>query len=82
MLPEVSKKSYVSVVQSLVAFSKGQDDDDDDDQVQKIKGKKRGPWFPGPPLVPNGQQQQFREGQQRDRVARYKDKFEPRVTAR
>ena len=29
VLPEASKRGYVGVVQSLVAFSKAQDDDDD-----------------------------------------------------
>lgn len=86
MLPEASKKGYVSVVQSLVAFSKARGDDDDDDELKKRTEKQRGLWFsPGVKnLQPasNSQQRILRDGRHQDRVAKYKDKFEPRVTAR
>ncbi|XP_034561740.1 serine/threonine-protein kinase H1-like [Notolabrus celidotus] len=79
-LPEASKKGYISVVQSLVAFSKAKDEDDG------LKKKARGPWFStgvkNPQTVPNSQQEPLRDGRQRDRVAKYKDTFDPRVTAR
>lgn len=78
MLPEASKKGYVSVVQSLVAFSKAHGDDE--------SKKRRAPWFytGAKNLQPasSGQQQILREGRQQARVAKYKDKFDPRVTAR
>ncbi|XP_039983504.1 serine/threonine-protein kinase H1-like [Xiphias gladius] len=80
VLPETSKKGYVSVVQSIVAFSKARREDDD-----KPK-KQRGPRFSAggknrqPP--PNSQQLILRDGRQQDKVAKYKDRFDPRVTAR
>ncbi|KAL7373283.1 hypothetical protein ABVT39_002953 [Epinephelus coioides] len=84
VLPEASKKGYVSVVQSLVAFSKARGDDDD--ELKKRTEKQRGLWFsPGVKnLQPasNSQQRILRDGRHQDRVAKYKDKFEPRVTAR
>ncbi|XP_041670675.1 serine/threonine-protein kinase H1-like [Cheilinus undulatus] len=77
VLPEASKKGYVSVVQSLIAFSKACDGDDEP------KKHARGAWFSSgvknPPQRPNSQQQMQRP---QDKVARYKDKFDPRVTAR
>uniref|UniRef100_A0A4W6G9E0 Si:ch211-27e6.1 n=1 Tax=Lates calcarifer TaxID=8187 RepID=A0A4W6G9E0_LATCA len=84
VLPEASKKGYVSVVQSLVAFSKACDDGNDG--PKKHLEKQRGPWFTTsaknhqPPS--NNQQLIHREGRQQDKVAKYKDKFDPRVTAR
>ncbi|KAK1885155.1 Serine/threonine-protein kinase H1 [Dissostichus eleginoides] len=82
VLPEASKKGYVSVVQSLVAFSKAHGDD----ESNKHAKKRRAPWFStgAKNLQPasNGQQQILREGRQQDRVAKYKDKFDPRVKAR
>uniref|UniRef100_A0A7N6BR46 Protein kinase domain-containing protein n=1 Tax=Anabas testudineus TaxID=64144 RepID=A0A7N6BR46_ANATE len=83
MLPEASKKGYVSVVQSLVAFSKA---NHDDGGPKKHSAKQRGPWFSTgvknhQPLS-NCQQQIPRDGRQRDKAAKYKDKFDPRVTAR
>ncbi|KAL3040556.1 hypothetical protein OYC64_011556 [Pagothenia borchgrevinki] len=82
VLPEASKKGYVSVVQSLVAFSKAHSDD----ESNKHAKKRRAPWFStgAKNLQPasSGQQQILREGRQQDRVAKYKDKFDPRVTAR
>ncbi|XP_023250864.1 serine/threonine-protein kinase H1-like [Seriola lalandi dorsalis] len=84
VLPEASKKSYVSVVQSLVAFSKAHGGDDD--EPKKRLEKQRGPWFSTsvkshqPPS--NSQQLIIRDGRQQDKAAKYKDKFDPRVTAR
>lgn len=78
MLPEASKKGYTSVMQSLVAFSKAHEED----EAKKHKEKQRSPWFSatvGSPHPAPSSQQQFRRG---DKVGRYKDKFEPRVTAR
>ncbi|KAM6971576.1 serine/threonine-protein kinase H1-like [Tautogolabrus adspersus] len=79
-LPGASKKGYVSVVQSLVAFSKARDEDDEP------KKRARGTWFSSsvknPPQAPISQQQELKEGRQQDKVAKYKDKFDPRVTAR
>ncbi|XP_035513065.1 serine/threonine-protein kinase H1 homolog [Morone saxatilis] len=82
VLPEASKKGYVSVVQSLVAFSKAHDDD----EPKKRTEKQKSPWFSTsvknlqPPS--NIQQQTLRDGRHQDKVAKYKDKFDPRVTAR
>ncbi|XP_059183408.1 serine/threonine-protein kinase H1-like [Centropristis striata] len=85
VLPEASKKGYVSVVQSLVAFSKAHHDDDEP-KKKKCAGKQRGLWFStnvkNPPPASNSQQQILKDGRPRDRVAKYKDKFDPRVTAR
>uniref|UniRef100_A0A8C4IDC8 Si:ch211-27e6.1 n=1 Tax=Dicentrarchus labrax TaxID=13489 RepID=A0A8C4IDC8_DICLA len=82
VLPEASKKGYVSVVQSLVAFSKAHDDD----EPKKRPEKQKSPWFSTsvknlhPPS--NIQQQTLRDGRHQDKAAKYKDKFDPRVTAR
>lgn len=82
MLPEASKKGYVSVVQSLVAFSKAHVDD----EPKKRTEKQRGPWFSTSVknLQPasNSQEQTLRDGRHWDKVATYKDKFDPRVMAR
>ncbi|XP_029385507.1 serine/threonine-protein kinase H1-like [Echeneis naucrates] len=83
VLPEASKRSYVSVVQSLVAFSKACDDDDG---PTKCLQKQKGSWFsantkrhqPGS----HRQQQIVRDGRERDKAVTYKDKFDQRVTAR
>ncbi|XP_060950247.1 serine/threonine-protein kinase H1-like [Limanda limanda] len=82
---EASRKGYggVGVVQSLVAFSKSHTDSD---EPKKCLEKGRGPWFstgvktrqPGS----NSQQMILRDGRQQDKAAKYKDKFDPRVTAR
>lgn len=85
MLPKASKKGYVSVVQSLVAFSRAHNNDDDGDNSEAKKHMEK-PWFStsGRNLQPtsNGHQRILRDGRQRDKVAKYKDKFDPRVTAR
>uniref|UniRef100_UPI0037E80F6D serine/threonine-protein kinase H1-like n=1 Tax=Semicossyphus pulcher TaxID=241346 RepID=UPI0037E80F6D len=77
-LPEASMKGYVGVVQSLVAFSRAREDEP--------KKRTRGPWFSGsvrdPPPASDKQQQTLRDAGPQDRVAKYKDKFDPRVTAR
>lgn len=79
MLPEASAKGYASVVQSLVAFSKAGGDEDE-------PKKQRGPWFSTGvkdlPPASNIQQQTLRDGRHQDKAAKYKDKFDPRVTAR
>ncbi|XP_034999075.2 serine/threonine-protein kinase H1-like [Hippoglossus stenolepis] len=80
---EASKKGYVGVVQSLVAFSKAHNDSD---EPKKCLEKRRGPWFSTgvknhePPS--SSQQLILRDGRQQDKAAKYKDKFDPRVTAR
>ncbi|XP_029313681.1 serine/threonine-protein kinase H1-like [Cottoperca gobio] len=82
VLPDASKKGYVSVVQSLVAFRKSHADD----EPKKRAEKQRAPWFStgAKTLQPasNSQQQILRDGRHQDKVAKYKDKFDPRVTAR
>ncbi|XP_075936977.1 serine/threonine-protein kinase H1-like [Anarhichas minor] len=82
VLPEASKKGYVSVVQSLVAFSKARGDD----EPKKRAEKQRSLWFSTSVknLQPasNSQRQILRDGPHRDKVTKYKDKFDPRVTAR
>ncbi|XP_058496783.1 serine/threonine-protein kinase H1-like [Solea solea] len=86
VLPEASKKSYVGVMQSLVAFGKARDrSDDDDDEPKKVLEKKRSVWFSKKHHHQQQQQQQqlrHRDGRQQDKAAKYKDKFDPRVTAR
>lgn len=82
VLPEASKRSYVSMVQSLVAFSKAHDDD----EPKKSQEKRRRPRFStgvknGQPPS-NSQQPILGDGRRQDRVAKYKDRFDPRVTAR
>lgn len=82
MPPDASKKGYVSVVQSLVAFSKTHEDV----ESKKRTEKQRGPWFSTSVknLQPasSSQQRTPRDGRHQGRVAKYKDKFDPRVTAR
>ncbi|XP_028425803.1 serine/threonine-protein kinase H1-like [Perca flavescens] len=84
VLPEASKKGYVSVVQSLVAFRKAYGGDDDDDEPKKHAEKQRGLWFSTSVKNPQpaSNSQVLRDGRHQDRVAKYKDKFDPRVTAR
>lgn len=79
VLPEASMKGYVSVVQSLVAFSKAQGDDG---EPKKRAERQRGPWFKTPQPASNTQRQAHGDGRRQDKVAKYKDKFDPRVTAR
>ncbi|XP_068566440.1 serine/threonine-protein kinase H1-like [Cebidichthys violaceus] len=86
VLPEASNKGYVGVVRSLVAFSKARDDDDDDDDEPKKRAEKqRGLRFSTTGvknLQPASSSQILRDGPHRDKVRTYKDKFDPRVTAR
>lgn len=77
--PGASEKGYVSVVRSLVAFSKKARGDDDD---EPRKEKQRGLWFKNPQPASGVHQPTDRDGGHRDKVAKYKDKFDPRVTAR
>ncbi|XP_034718688.1 serine/threonine-protein kinase H1-like [Etheostoma cragini] len=83
VLPVASKKGYVSVVQSLVAFRKAHGNDDDD-EPKKHAERRRGPWFSTSVKNPQpaSNSQVPRDGRHQDRVAKYKDKFDPRVTAR
>lgn len=78
VLPEAPERGYVSVVRSLVAFSRARGDDE--------PKKRRSSWFSTgvDHLQPasTGRQQVLREGPHRDKVAKYKDKFDARVTAR
>lgn len=78
-----SKKGYVSVVQSLVAFSKAKGDDD---ESKKCKEKQTGVWFNSRAknLLPASHVHQETLGEPRsmDKAAKYKDKFDSRVTAR
>ncbi|XP_053269058.1 serine/threonine-protein kinase H1-like [Pleuronectes platessa] len=80
---ESSKKGYVGVVQSLVAFSKSHNDSD---EPKKCSEKRRGPWFStgvkSREPASSSQQPILRDGRQQDKAAKYKDKFDPRVTAR
>lgn len=83
VLPEASMKGYVSVVQSLVAFSKAQSDDG---EPKKRPEKGTGPWFSSSVRKwqpqSNNQQQVLRDGRHQDKVATYKDKFDSCVIAR
>lgn len=83
VLPEASMRGYASVVQTLVAFSKAQGDDD---EPKKCGEKHRGPWFSTSVKnlqpVTSSQRQTLRDGRHQDKVAKYKDKFDSRVTAR
>lgn len=80
VLSDASVKGYVSVVQSLVAFSKARGDDDEPKKKQKPA------WFPTDvknlPAGSSSQQQAVRDGRDQDKVIKYKDKFDLRVTAR
>lgn len=81
--PDVSMKAYVSVVQTLVAFSEARRGDS---EPGKHPEKQRGCWFStsAHTLQPdlNAREQKPREGRRRDTSARYKDRFDSRVTAR
>uniref|UniRef100_A0A668UK80 Protein kinase domain-containing protein n=1 Tax=Oreochromis aureus TaxID=47969 RepID=A0A668UK80_OREAU len=71
VLPEASKKSYVSVVQSLVAFSKGHEDDD---EPKKQKKKQKSPWFSASvdnPHLGSSSKQQIKQRQEWNKVPRY-----------
>ncbi|XP_034026291.1 serine/threonine-protein kinase H1 homolog [Thalassophryne amazonica] len=82
MPSETSQKGYVSVVQSIVTFSKAHNDPED----QPKKPKQRCQWFSG--YVENCLQTSdtgqplIRGEQQQNKPAKYKEKFDPRVTAR
>lgn len=80
VLPDASMKGCVSVVQSLVAFSKAREGD----EPKKRAEKQRGLWFSAgvktaPPEI---HQRTVRDGRHHHTVVKYKDKFDPRVTAR
>ncbi|KAF7656430.1 hypothetical protein LDENG_00041220 [Lucifuga dentata] len=83
VLPESSNKGYVSVAQSIVAFSKARDDD----ELKKQKEQRKIPSAPFSSSVkncqpPSNNQQQIQTDGRQQKVAKYKDKFDPRVTAR
>lgn len=90
MPPEASKKrGYVGVVQSLVAFSRGRGSDHGDEPKKKVERQRVSTWFSSgvksrrpPPPPSHGQQLIPRDGRPQDKAAKYKDKFDPRVTAR
>ncbi|XP_035475132.2 serine/threonine-protein kinase H1-like [Scophthalmus maximus] len=92
MPPEASKKrGYVGVVQSFVAFSRGRGSDHGDEPKKKVERQRVSTWFssgvksrrpPPPPPPSHGQQLIPRDGRPQDKAAKYKDKFDPRVTAR
>ncbi|XP_055737238.1 serine/threonine-protein kinase H1-like [Salvelinus fontinalis] len=88
VLPESSvKNGYVSFVKSVVGYSHKRKELDD--ELQKCKGTQKDFWSvvqssgvtgtqaPSRILLPTGQ-----DGQRHNRVAKYKAKFDPRVTAR
>lgn len=83
VLQDASVKGCVSVVQSLVAFGRSSDRHRHDDGP---KTKQRSQWFSAatknPPPGSGVQPQEVRDGRRHDRVAKYKDTFDPRVTAR
>ncbi|XP_038828580.1 serine/threonine-protein kinase H1-like [Salvelinus namaycush] len=88
VLPESSvKNGYVSFVKSVVGYSHKRKELDD--ELQKCKGTQKDFWSvvqssgvtgtqaPSRILLPTGQ-----DGQRHNKVAKYKAKFDPRVTAR
>uniref|UniRef100_A0A4W5QCI3 Si:ch211-27e6.1 n=1 Tax=Hucho hucho TaxID=62062 RepID=A0A4W5QCI3_9TELE len=88
VLPESSvKNGYVSFVKSVVGYSHKRKELDD--ELQKCKGTQKdfcsvvqssgftGTHAPSRILLPTGQ-----DGQRHNKVAKYKAKFDPRVTAR
>lgn len=83
VLQDASVKGCVSVVQSLVAFGRSSDHHRHDDGP---KTKQRSQWFSAaakhPPPGSGVQPQEARDGRRQERVAKYKDTFDPRVTAR
>lgn len=80
--PDASMKGCVTVVQSLVAFTKAREHD----EPKKRAERQRGLWFSAvvktAPPASEIHQQTFRDGRHHDTVVKYKDKFDPRVTAR
>ncbi|KAJ0059978.1 hypothetical protein NL108_017226 [Boleophthalmus pectinirostris] len=83
VVPEGSAVGYVSVVQSLVAFSRAREDKDE--TGKKLEKQKRF-WFGG--NAKNRQEKERRPSKNtrdtghRVKTKTYKDKFDPRVTAR
>lgn len=77
---EVSMKGYVSVVQSIVAFTKVCSDDNEPRKHPEVQS---GCWFRAALLLEStGREQMVRDGQHRVKSERYKDRFDSRVTAR
>ncbi|KAJ8010288.1 hypothetical protein DPEC_G00073480 [Dallia pectoralis] len=82
VLPEPSENCYVSFVKSVVNYShRGKSFED---EPQKCKGKQKDIWNIGVALLqPHVQQPTVKDVQHGDsKVARYRAKFDPRVTAR
>ncbi|XP_034145368.1 serine/threonine-protein kinase H1 [Esox lucius] len=82
VLPEPSKNSYVSFVKSFVSYSHRRKNFDN--EPQRCKGKQKDLWSIGvTQLQPHIQQTTAKDVQHGDsKVARYRAKFDPRVTAR
>lgn len=72
---EVSMKGYVSVVQSLVAFTKACSGNNEPRKHPQVQS---GCWF-GAAL---GRERTARDGRHRVKSDRYKARFDSRVTAR
>ncbi|XP_029001360.2 serine/threonine-protein kinase H1-like [Betta splendens] len=79
-LPGAPRKGYVSVVQSLVAFGKAHHDGDRG--PKKCGDAQRDPRFSTGVKNQQPPSKTPRDGRAPERVATYKDKFDPRVTAR
>lgn len=77
---EVSVKGYMSVVQSLVAFTKARRDDNEPRKPPEVQS---GCWFRAALLrESNCRERTVRDGRHRVKSDRYKDRFDSRVTAR
>lgn len=84
VLEDSSVKGCISVVQWLVAF--GRVSDQHQHRDDKPKKKQRSQWFStaakNPPPGWSVQPQEGTDGRRQDKTAKYKDRFDPRVTAR
>ncbi|CDQ71787.1 unnamed protein product [Oncorhynchus mykiss] len=81
VLPESSvKNGYVSFVKSVVGYSHKRKELDD--ELQKCKGTQKYFWSVVQSSGVTGTQAPSRDGQRHNKVAKYKAKFDPRVTAR
>uniref|UniRef100_A0A8C2XKN4 Si:ch211-27e6.1 n=1 Tax=Cyclopterus lumpus TaxID=8103 RepID=A0A8C2XKN4_CYCLU len=77
--PEAPEKGYAGVVRSLAAFGRARDGGGED-EPKKSAGKRGGSWFStgGGSLPPASNSRPLIQ----DKVTKYRDKFDPRVTAR
>lgn len=84
VLPDASVKGCVGVVQWLVAFGRATDQHQHHDD--EPKKKQRSQWFSAaaknPPPGWSVQLQEVTDRRRQDKAAKYKDTFDPRVTAR